>query len=166
MIRTFEQRHSLGGIACPMGGGGGGSSSSAQNTSTTTNNTDKRMVLDGGSVGFSTDGGGASFQSTSNTTSNTNIQTIDSSSIAAGRDIALTSISNNSTNLDHLLATADHLISQQQNGIQAAADLTKTLAGTAQTAYADASNQASGNKQLILAAIAVVGVVAFSSLRK
>lgn len=186
-LRTVEQSCSLGGIACPMGGGGG-SSSSSQATSTTTNNTDKRMVLDGGAIGISNDGGNIST-STSNaftdarttssaftdarnlsdaSTNNSNnvTNTVDSKSIDAGRQIALSGITNNSTNLDHLLSTADHLISQQQAGLQMSTDLTKSLAGTAQTAYADAANQSSGNKQLIMAAMAVVGVVAFSSLRK
>ena len=179
MIPSFENRHSSGGRAFPMGGGGG-SSSSSQATSTTTNNTDKRMVLDGGSLGISNDGGNISTSTnTSTSTSNAftdarnlsdssvhNTTTVDSTSIDAGRQIALSGISNNSTNLEHLLSTADHLISQQQAGLQMSSDLTKSLAGTAQTAYADASNQASGNKQLIMAAMAVVGVVAFTSFRK
>lgn len=156
MILSFEQRHSAGHIARPCFGGGGGSSSSAQNTTTTTNNTDKRLVTDGSSTGVSADNSSVSI--TQNTT--------DAGAIQAGTSVALASIGSNANSLDHLLATADHLISQQQNSQQASMDLTKALAGTAQTAYSDAANQASGNKQLILAAIAVVGVVAFSSLRK
>ena len=179
MIPSFENRHSLGGKACPMGGGGGGgSSTSTQATSTSTSNLDKRMVLDNGAFGVSSDGGSVSLRTdtTTNTSmtdarnfadnSTTNTQTVDSTSVAAGRDIALTSINSNSNNFDHLLATADHLITQSQATLQGSTDLTKSLAGTAAGAYADAANQASGNKQLILAAMAVVGVVAFSSLRK
>lgn len=152
-IKTFEQRHSLGGIACPCLGGGGGSSSSSTSTNTVTNNTDKRVVADGGSTVASIDGNGNSLTLT------------DSGAVKAGASLGLAAIGANSTNLDHLLATADHLISQQQNGMQASIDLTKSLAGTAQTAYADAANQASGNKQLILAAMAVVAVVAFKSMK-
>lgn len=142
-----------------MGGGGGGSSSSAQTTTTNTYNTDKRQVIDGGGFGVSTDGGGASL--TSNTSTTTINTTVDSGSIAAGRDIALQGITSNANNIDHLMATADHLISQQQAGMQASMDLTRTLANGAQAAYSDAASQASGNKELILAAMAVVAVVAF-----
>jgi hypothetical protein len=163
MIRTFEQRHSQGGIAKPCGLFGGDSSSS-NTTNTQTVSTDKRQVLDNGSVGITTDGGGATF--TSNTTDNSYHLTTDQGAVSAGRDIALAGIGTNSTNIDHLLSTADHLLSQQQQSMQTSADLTRSLAGTAAGAYSDAANQASGNKQLILAAMAVVGVVAFSSLRK
>lgn len=196
MIPSFENRHSLGGKACPMGGGGGGSSTSTQATSTSTSNLDKRMVLDNGAFGVSSDGGSVGLSTTSNTSTsmsdsrsytdkstsnsgnstsmtdarnfadNSTTNTVDSTSVAAGRDIALTGINSNSNNFDHLLATADHLITQSQATLQGSSDLTKSLAGTAAGAYADAANQASGNKQLILAAMAVVGVVAFSSLRK
>ena len=146
MIRTFEQRHSAGGIARPCLGGSS-SSSSAQSTTTTTNNVDKRAVADSGSTIATVDGNGNTVTMTDNGAVNA-------------------ALNANSTNLDHLLATADHLLTQQQSAIQTSADLTRTLAGTAAGAYSDAANQASGNKQLILAAIAVVGVVAFSSLKK
>lgn len=136
-------------------GGGGGSSQANTTTTTTTQNTDKRMVLDGQSVGVSADGG-----------SNVVINTSDQGAIKGASDIALGAITSNSTNVDHLLATADHLFTQQQAALDANTTLTKDLAGTAQTAYADASAQASGNKNLILMGMAVVGVVAFAALGK
>lgn len=142
MIKTFEQRHSLGGIACPMGGGGGGSSSSSQSTTTTTNNTDKRVVADGGASVASIDGSGNSVVMTD--------QGATKAALAA-----------NATNTDHLLATADHLFSMQVASQAATADLTKNLVAGTQAAYKDAANNASGNKPLILAAMAVVAVVAF-----
>ena len=89
-----------------------------------------------------------------------------SNAIAATAGVATTALNANSSNTDHLLAAADQLFSQQQNALSQSTELTKTLASTAQTAYADAANQASGNKQLILAAMAVVAVVAFTSLKK
>ena len=135
-------------------GGGGGSSSSSTSNATTTNNTDKRLVVDGGSYGVSADN------------SSVSIQTSDMGAIQGAGQIALASLNTNSNNFDHLLSTADHLLTQQQKGIESASSLTKSLAGTAQQAYSDAANQASGNKQLILAAMAVVAVVAFTSLNK
>lgn len=155
MIPSFEQRHSAGGIACPMLGGGGGSSSSQANTSTNTTNTDKRLVVDGASIGVSADGG-----------SSVTVNSLDGGAIQGAGQIALASIASNSTNIDHLFSVADHLFTQQQNALDANVNLTGKLAATAQTAYADATNAASGNKQLILAAMAVVGVVAFTSLKK
>lgn len=136
-------------------GGGGGSSQANTTTTTSTQNTDKRMVLDGSSVGVSADGGSA-----------VTINTSDQGAIKGASDIALASIGSNSTNLDHLLATADHLFTQQQSALDANTNLTRDLAGTAQTAYADAAAQASGNKNLILMGMAVVGVVAFTALGK
>lgn len=136
-------------------GGGGGSSQANTTTTTTTQNTDKRMVLDGQSVGVSADGG-----------SNVTINTSDQGAIQGAGKIALASISSNSTNVDHLLATADHLFTQQQAALDANTTLTRDLAGTAQTAYADAAAQSSGNKNLILMGMAVVGVVAFQALGK
>lgn len=138
-------------------GGGGGSSQANTTTTTTTQNTDKRMVLDGSSVGVSADGGSAV---TINNTST------DQGAIKGAGDIALAAIGSNSTNFDHLLATADHLMTQQQSALDANTSLTRDLAGTAQTAYADAAAQASGNKNLILMGMAVVGVVAFTALGK
>lgn len=154
MIPSFENRHSPGGRACPMGGGGGSSSSATTNN---TYNTDQRVVADGGSHVISTGAGG---------TSTVSVNMIDSGAIAGAGQIALASIGANNTNLDHLLATADKLFSTAANSQQASVELTKTLAGTAQTAYADASAQAAGNKNLILAGMAVVAVVAVQAMRK
>lgn len=140
-------------------GGGGGSSASTSNASTSTSNTDKRMVLDGASIGVSADGG-------SNVTVYKTVNSIDAGAVQAGANVALSALSSNSTNLDHLLATADHLLTQQQKSLDANVKLTGELAGTAQTAYADAAAQSSGNKNLILAGMAVVGIVAFTALKK
>lgn len=154
MIPSFEQRHSLGGRACPQFGG---DSSSASTTSATTNNTDKRQVLDNGAFGVSADGG-------SNVSLTLNSS--DMGAIAAGVGLANTVVSSNSTNFDHLLAAGESLFSKTQGIIDANTKLTGQLASTAQTAYADAANQASGNKSLVLTAIVVVGVVAFVAFGK
>lgn len=147
MIRTFEQRHSAGGVARPCLGGGGSSSSSSQTTNTTTNNTDKRIVADATSSVASVDG------------SNNSVTMTDHGAVTAA-------LNANSTNTDHLLATADHLFSMQAQSQQATADLTNSLVNGTQAAYKDAANQASGNKQLIIAGMAVVAVVAFHSFGK
>lgn len=148
-------------------GGEGGTSQSSTATATTTTNTDKRLVVDGGSLGISNDGA-LTYSSTDarQWSDSSTHYTTDAGAVAAGRAIALSGIAANSTNADHLYALADHLFSNQENALAANVKLTGSLAATAQTAYSDASNQASGNKQLILAAMAVVGVVAFVSLKK
>lgn len=146
MILTFEQRHSLGGRACPHFGG---DSSSASTTQSTTNNTDKRQVLDGGAVGVSNDGGGT-----------ISLALTDQGAVRGGLDTANRALASNATNFEHLLSAADALYSKTQSSLDANVKLAGTLAGTAQTAYADAANQASGNKSLIMVAIVVVGVVA------
>lgn len=138
-------RREAGRVIC--GGGGGGSSSASTSTSTETNNIDNRSVLDGNAQGVSVVGTGNSISLTDH-------------------GAVLAALTANSTNTDHLLATAEHLFTQQQDALDANVDLTGKLAATAQQAYADAANQASGNKQLILAAMAVVAIVAFVSLGK
>lgn len=142
-----------GGYVC--GGGGGGSSSSSAQTTTTTVSTDKRVVADNGAQVNSVDVGGSA-----------NFQLIDAGAVQAGRDVSIAALASNSTNVDHLLTTAEKLWSTQQAALQSSQDLTKTLAAGANAAYADAANQSSGNKQLILAAIATVGVVAFTSFKR
>lgn len=154
MIPSFEHRHSLGGRACPMGGGGGSSGSSSQQKTETTN-TDKRLVVDGNSIGVSADGG-----------SSVTVNTSDKGAIEGAGKVALAAISSNSTNYTHLLSTADHLLTQQSKANAANIELTGKLAATAQTAYADAAAQASGNKNLILAGMAVVAIVAFKAFGK
>lgn len=154
MIPSLENRHSLGGRACPMDGGGGGSSSADSSTKTTTTNTDQRVVADNGASVVSVSGSGNS------------ITTTDGGAIKGAGEVATTAIKTNATNVDHLLATADHLFTQQANTVQASLDLTKSLNSSSQAAYKDAANIASGNKELILAGMAVVAVVAFKSFGK
>ncbi|WP_417283550.1 hypothetical protein, partial [Comamonas sp.] len=127
---------------------------------TTTNNTDARMVLDNGSFGLSNHGGTMTYAVTDNSTKT------DQGAVSAGRDIALAGLNTNANNVDHLLQVADHLMTQQQNALDANVSLTRTLAGTAQAAYADASAQTAGNKNLILAGMAVVAVVGVMAVGK
>lgn len=130
---------------------GGDSSSSATNT--TTNSTDRRQVVDGGSVGVSSD------------SSTVTVNSLDAGAIAAGTNVALASVATNATNVDHLLAAADKLFTQQQNALDLNANLTKSLAATAQQAYADASANAQGNKPIVYAVVAVIGIAMVSTLK-
>jgi len=149
-------RHKLGGGYVCGGGGGGGKSESTNSTQTTTENSDKRAVVDGGSIGVTGD-------KNSLTTYNTSV---DSTSIDAGKQIALAGIANNATNVDHLFAAAEALFGQAQKNQDAVTTLTGQLAGTAASAYSDATAQATGNKSLILVAIAVVGIAAVMMMKK
>jgi hypothetical protein len=80
MIPSFENRHSLGGIACPMLGGGGGSSSS----STSTTNTDKRLAVGDGGAGISGDNSQIVINSTDGEIVDRALQSVDSQAALSG----------------------------------------------------------------------------------
>ena len=132
----------------------GGGDSSSSSTNTTTNNTDRRQVVDGGSVGVSSD------------SSTVNVTSLDAGAIAAGTNVALASVASNSTNVDHLLAAADKLFAQQQAALDMNTNLTKSLASTTQAAYQDAAANAQGNKPIMYAVIAVIGIAAVNFMGK
>ena len=131
-----------------------GGDSSSSSTSTTTNSTDRRQVVDGGSVGVSSD------------SSTVNVTSLDQGAIQAGTNVALAGIASNATNVDHLLAAADKLFTQQQNALDMNTQLPKSLASTAQAAYADASANAQGNKPIVYAVVAVIGIAMVSMAKK
>lgn len=89
------------------------------------------------------------------TTTTNNIQTTDAGAIAAGQNIAQSS-----------LDLAKVLFSKSQQTLDANVQLAGELASGANQAYSDATAQATGNKSLILVAIAVVGLVAVVFLKK
>ena len=64
------------------------------------------------------------------------------------------------------VSPCDGCHASQQNALDANVKLTGQLASTAQTAYADASAQAAGNKNLILAGLVVVAIVGFAAVAK
>lgn len=136
-----------GGYVC----GGGGDSSSSSSQSTTTNQYDQRQITDARQE---------------NTTTTNNITTLDAGAIEASKSIALSGIANNATNTANLLAVADKLFSTQQKALDANVSLSNSLATTAAGAYKDASGQAQGNKNLVYAGLAVVGIAAFSFFGK
>jgi hypothetical protein len=80
MIPSLENRHSLGGIACPMLGGGGGSSSS----STSTTNTDKRLAVGDGGAGISGDNSQIVINSTDGAIVDRALQSVDSQAALSG----------------------------------------------------------------------------------
>ena len=144
-----------GGYVC----GGGGDSSSATTQNTTTNQFDQRAITDARQENTTTN-------TTTNTSTTNNITTLDTGAIEAGKSIALSGIANNSTNTANLLAVADNLFSKTSEALNANTKLAATLASTANQAYSDATSQATGNKNLVYAGLAVVGIAAFSFFGK
>lgn len=138
-----------------MSGGGGGSSSSSTSTSTTTNNVDRRQVVDGSGIGVSGDSSGS-----------INISSIDAGAVKAGESVALAAIGTNATNVNSLLTAAELLFKGTTDIVKANNDLARSLTSSTQQAYAGAAEQAQGNKNLVLAGLAVVGIAAVSALRK
>jgi hypothetical protein len=136
-----------GGYVC--GGGGDSSSASTQNTSTT--QIDSRSITDARQE---------------NTSTTNNITTLDAGAIEASKSIALSGIANNATNTANLLAVADKLFTTQQKALDANTTLANSLATTSASAYKDAAGQAQGNKNLVYAGLAVVGIAAFSYFGK
>lgn len=132
-----------------MGLFGGGNSSSSTSQYTTTNNDYTSIVTD------------ARQETTTN-----NITTLDAGAIDASKSIALSGIANNATNTANLLAVADKLFTTQQKALDANVTLANSLASSSANAYADASSQAQGNKNLVYAGLAVVGIAAFSFFGK
>ena len=170
-----------GGYIC--GGGGDSSSSNTQTTTTnqydmrsitdartentTTNNTDARSWTDNTRNTDSrswTDTRDQSLTNSNNTTNN--ITTLDAGAIEAGKSVALAGISNNSTNTANLIAVADSLFSKTADALSMNTKLAQSLASGANQAYSDATSQATGNKNLVYAGMAVVGLVAVSMFMK
>lgn len=134
-----------------MGLFGGGNSSSSTTQNTTNNQFDNRTITDARQE---------------NTTTNTTTNTLDPGAIEAGKVVALAGIENNATNTASLLAIADKLFTTQQKALDANVTLANSLASGANRAYSDATSQATGNKNLVYAGLAVVGVAAFSFFGK
>lgn len=144
-----------GGYVC----GGGGDSSSSSSQSTNYYQTDNRSVTDNRQE---TTLSNSNNTTTSTSTTTNNITTLDAGAIDAGKSIALAGIANNNTNTSNLLALADKLFSTQQKALDANVTLANSLATGANRAYADATSQATGNKNLVYAGMAVVGIAAVS----
>lgn len=138
-----------GGYVCGFGGGGGSSSSS---NATTTTNTDKRLVADGGSVGISAD--------------NATINMLDQGAIKLAAGIADSAINSSTTNFGTLLETAQVLAKGSLDALSSNVKLAQSLSSSTQSAYKDSASQAQGNKNLVYAGMAVVGLAAVSYFTK
>ena len=169
--------------AKPGGGrvmGFGGDSSSATTNQQTNQvwNTDNRTVSDNRSYDTVTNtttsigsgNVGSSLSRVGNVESNSNnVTTItqsDQGAIAAGAAIASAALSGNSGTVASVLDLTKFLFSQGQKSLDANVQLTGQLASGASQAYSDATAQATGNKSLILVAIAVVGLAAVFMFKK
>ena len=142
-----------------MGLFGGGNSSSSTTQYTTTNQYDQRAITDARQENTSTN-------TTTNTSTTNNLTALDPGAIEAGKSVALAGIANNSTNTANLIAVADKLFSKTSEALSANTKLAATLASGANQAYADATSQGTGNKNLVYAGLAVVGIAAFSFFGK
>lgn len=159
-----------GGMVCGFGGDSSSDSSSTQNTSYTLNDSrsvsDSRDYSNSGNTfsGIGTGVGNDTSLSQSLNTNSFNTTTVnttvtDLGAVAAGKAVAIAGMAQNSTNYDSLLAVADNLFSSTKKTTDANLTLAGSLSSGAQKAYADATSQATGNKTVILLAIAAVVVV-------
>lgn len=145
-LDNATRRKPGGGYVC----GFGGSSSSSSATNTT--NTDKRLVADNGSIGITAD--------------NANINMLDQGAIQLAAGIADNAINSNAAGFKVLLDTAQVLAKGSLDALTSNTKLAQSLATSTQSAYADASNQAQGNKNLVYVGMAIVGMVGFSYFTK
>lgn len=166
---------SLGGIFDSRGSVG--PATTTTNTQTTnTQNVDNRVVQDNRSWDTITNtsiGSGNSNSSLSRVgnveTNSNNVTTItqsDSGAIAAGAAIASAALTGNSGTVASVLDLTKVLFQESQKSQDANIQLTGQLAAGASQAYSDATAQATGNKSLILVAIAVVGLAAVYMFKK
>lgn len=135
-----------------MGGGGGGSSSSSSTSSNTTN-LDKRLVVDGGSVGVSSD------------SSTVNVSALDGGAIDKAGTVTMAALSTvqandaiQGQNLGQVIGLAGDLF---KGGFEAL----KTSQGQVNTAYQVAQQQQNDkttlpNNYLIAGGVALVALVA------
>lgn len=130
---------------------GGGSSSAA---ATTTTNTDKRLVVDSGAIGLSSDN------------STINFQTLDAGAVSAGTGLASQALISNTANFKTLMDTAALLAKSATSALTDNVKLAGQLTTSTQSAYADASQNAAGNKNIVYAGLAVVAMVGVSFMWK
>lgn len=138
-----------------MMGGDGGDTTHTQDTRY--NYTDSRSVTSTDSHdNYSQDNRG--YSNSGNTT--TTVTSLDPGAIAAGRELGLRAIDQNSVNTAALFAASDRLFSRGAQILDANMQLTASLSQTAANAYDGATSQATGNRTMLLVGLAVVGVVA------
>lgn len=166
-------RHKLGGGRI-MGFGGGGSDTTQTSTQTSiTNMTDARQAIDNRIVNNQQDNriaGNQTWTDVGNTETNSrnvyNVSSTDAGAVAAGAKIASDALKAQSTDFAGLLSLGQILFSKSQNALDANVQLAGTLATSANQAYSDATSQATGSKNVVLVAIAAVGIVAAYAMFK
>lgn len=141
----------------------GGDSSSTSSQRTDYNYSDSRSVSSSDSHNQS-DSSSRAYANSGNTS--TTIKTTDAGAVAAGSQVSLAALKQNSTNTQALFALADKLFSGTGQAMEANMALTRNLSQGAQQAYSDATAQATGNKTVIVAGLVVVGAVAFVAFGK
>lgn len=130
----------------------GGSSSSSAATTTATTNTDKRLVVDNAATGITAD--------------NSTVNITDQGALKVAGNLANNALIKGSDNLALLLETTQKLATSAMDAAKTNTSFAQTMATSTQSAYSDAASLASGNKNLVLAALAVVGLVGVSFLTK
>jgi len=133
-------------------GGGGGSSSSSSNA-TTTQNTDRRQVVDGGSVGVSSD------------SSTVNVTTLDQGAVKQAIDLVAGAGTGALTAYKQLLDTTALLATQSQATMTANTDLAAQLATNA-TGQPSSEETATQEKYKQWAMYAAAGFVVYIAMKK
>lgn len=131
---------------------GGSSSSSSSNQ---TSNVDKRQVVDGQGIGVSSD---------SSTVSVTN-NSLDGNAIGKAFDFASSNDIAAGKSVEQVLNLAGHFLDTGAQLLDKQSAVLNQQGQMVAAAYQDAKGQTQDNKYLIAGALAVVGVVAVSSLR-
>ena len=144
-------------------GGGDSSSASTQNTdyrysdSRSVTSTDNRNYTDSRQDS-------RAYANSGNTT--TTINAMDGGAIAAGSAVSVEALKQNSLNTLAMFSVAEKLFAGTANIMQANTNLAENLSANATQAYGDATAQATGNKTMMLAGLAVVGVVGVMAFGK
>ena len=135
-----------GGMLC----GGGGDSSSSSSQATTTTNVDKRLVVDNGGVGVSSD------------SSTVTVNTLDNGAITQAIDLSKTSTKAAYSGLDSLLGFANSVLNLEANSQK----LISQSAANIGDAYKTAQDMSSGNRMLVAGGLVLAGIVALNALKK
>jgi|GEM_PF-2670892 hypothetical protein len=126
----------------------------------TNDNHSVNMSIGGDATGIGSGSIGSTFSNVGNTTNTTtNVTTTDLGAVQAA-------FASNTNTTAGALDLAKVLFSKSQQTLDANVQLAGELASGANQAYSDATAQATGNKSLIMVAIAAVALVAVVMLKK
>ena len=144
---------------------GGGDSSSASTQNTDYRYSDSRSVTSTDNRTYADNKQDNRVLNDSSRTS-TNITTTDGGAVAAGSAVSVEALKQNSLNTLAMFSVAEKLFAGTANIMQANTNLAESLSANATQAYGDATAQATGNKTMMLAGLAVVGVVGVMAFGK